>query len=563
MGATPTDRSDEWRRRADRWVDIDPDPETANLLAEISAAAGTDSEARERLGDLVGSRLDFGTAGLRGRRGPGPNRMNRLVIRQTAAGLADVLVSDHADDLSRPVLVTFDARWLSDVFALDVADVLGAAGVRVLLASGAQPTPFASWTMRQIGAIAAVVVTASHNPPADSGIKIYWDDGAQIIPPVDGRIADAIAGWADRNPPGSDLAPQPLDPTWIDRYVAFAAGMATDDSTSTPLRLVTTALHGVGGDMLGRTLAASGFDDVTEVAEQRDPDPDFPTVTFPNPEEPGATDLLLALARRTSSDVALALDPDADRLAMGCPGENGWAMLTGDELGALLCQGLLDVRSDSPRSAMVVSTVVSSRLAGRIARARGARFCETLTGFKWLCRPGLANPELDVVLAYEEALGYAVGGLLDKDGISAAAVVASLCRRWKREGRDPRGVLDDLAVEFGAHVQLNTSVRRDGPGATADVAALGVLFADDPPDRLADTAVASMDRPAPDVIRLYVGDDDRVVIRPSGTEPKLKFYCEAVEPVRSGENPTVTRRRARARLERIQESLMSFMSGPR
>lgn len=544
------------------WIAADPDPRTVAELTDLLDRAPHDPTARVQLVACCGGRLAFGTAGIRGQRGAGPNRMNRLLVRQSAAGLGDTLTARFPASSTQPVLVGRDARWMAEDFASDVAEVLSGAGLHVVAALGPQPTPFIAWTMRQIDACAAVVVTASHNPPADSGLKIYGPDGAQIISPTDEWIAEAIERHRHSNPPGDRSRIDTLDPSWIDRYTEFVASFA-DGAPQLDLRVATTALHGVGSPLLRAGLEAGGVSSVVEVASQRDPDPDFPTVAFPNPEESGATDLLLELAESTQADIALAVDPDADRLAVGCGGSGGWSMFTGDDVGALFTQGLLATRAASDRPAMVVSTVVSSRLAGRIATARHATHVETLTGFKWLSRPALDNPDVSVVLAYEEALGYAVGGLLDKDGISAAVSFAALCRRWKAADRTPRDVLDDLHVEFGAHVQRNFSLRLEGPTASADIAALAGAFADNPPIELGHGRVTRSDRPAPDVIRLYVGSDDRVVVRPSGTEPKLKFYCEAVEPVGPEEGPETARDRARQRLSEIDAALAAFMSDHR
>jgi len=552
-----TDPSTELFAAAEAWVAADPDPTTSAALGEVVARARATGDVVE-LADLMGERLDFGTAGLRGEMGPGSNRLNLLMARQTAAGLARTLRGRAEGAATRGVLVGHDARHHSAAFARGCVDVLEAAGIPCLLVTDPQPTPLIAWGVRHLGTAAGIVVTASHNPAKDNGIKIYWGDGAQIIPPVDGWIADDIAAAvAERlDPVGPAVDPTPAPASLVADY----AGMVVDlvgghDATRADLMVATTAMHGVGAALLRRCLADAGFTSLATVPEQEQPDPDFPTIPFPNPEEPGATDLLLALAASSGAAIAIANDPDADRMAMGIPTpDGGWRMLTGDELGAVFAVGLMGRRT-SPKPPLLVTTVVSSQLLAAIAADAGARFEETLTGFKWLCRPGFAHPELEQVLAYEESIGYAVGGLHDKDGISASVVMADLVHRWTQQGVSPQDVLDDLARRHGAHVTDNFSLRLSGPGWSARLAAAAASVVDDPPASLAGVAVVRMDQPADDVIRLFLANGDRVVIRPSGTEPKLKCYCEAVEPVADGEAPEAARVRARARTAQFRSEL--------
>ena len=321
------------------------------------------------------------------------------------------------------------------------------------------------------------------------------------------------------------------------------------------LKIVYTSLHGTGITMMPRMLAAWGFTNITYVDKQIVPDGAFPTAPYPNPEEKKALTLGIEKLEETQNDLLIANDPDADRLAMGIPTpEGGWRMLTGDELGALFAAGLM-ARRTSTATPLLVTTVVSSQLLAAVAAEAGAEFCETLTGFKWLCRPGFAHPELDQVLAYEESIGYAVGGLCDKDGISAAVVMADLVRWWQAQGLTPQDVLDDLARRHGAHVTNNFSLRISGPGWSARLAAIAASVVADPPTSLAGIDVARLDQPADDVIRLFMANGDRVVIRPSGTEPKLKCYCEAVEPVADNEPPEAARTRARARTATFRSEL--------
>ncbi len=555
---------------ARRWRDADPDPETRDRT-DAAIERGDPAE----LAALFRGRIAFGTAGLRGPIGPGPNGLNRLVARQTAAGLAEVIRRHHGDATSGApgaVIVGHDARHGSATFARDIVDVLTGAGIAATLVDQPTPTPVVAWAIRRLGGVAGVVVTASHNPPADNGIKVYWGDGAQIVPPIDGEIAAAIGRAAERgNPPGAGEPSRVVrfDPALLDEYVRRCARppFAPDDAAIGAMRVVTTSMHGVGHELLHRALRAAGCAGVTAVAAQAAPDPDFPTVAFPNPEEPGATDLLLDLARREGADVALANDPDADRLAVGLPGRDGaWRMLRGDEVGALFAAGLLEADVEAghdPSTALLASTVVSSQLTARVAAAAGARFAETLTGFKWLCRPAFEHPEWRQLVAYEEALGYAVGpDTFDKDGISAAVAFVALLALWAHRGRTAWDVLDRLARDFGAHEQRNFSLRIEGSDWAERLSATAASVVADPPTALGGAAVERVDQPAHDVIRLFLVGGGRVVIRPSGTEPKLKCYCEAVEPVADDEPVDRARGRATARLDRIRDELVGILNAP-
>ena len=399
------------------------------------------------------------------------------------------------------------------------------------------------------------MITASHNPATDNGMKVYWSDGAQIVAPLDAAIEARIA--AGEVPPAGDQEPATIDlgsvadggPT-IDAYVRDVATTRRSPAATgagadrPPLRTVYTALHGVGAELYERVTRAAGVAS-DAVASQRDPDPDFPSVTSPNPEEPGALDELFAEAARRDAELAIALDPDADRLALGVPTEHGWRQLSGDETGALLAHHLLDL-TEGTANRFVASTVVSSRLVARMCTAAGVRHVETLTGFKWLARPGLAHPEWHQVLLYEEALGYAVGPHdRDKDGISAACCAADAVTALRDRGLTVADLLDDLARRHGAVVTRNGSVGLV-PGTVPGVPAV--------PASLGGVAVVSHDRPGPDVHRWLLEDDTRVIVRPSGTEPKLKYYCEAVAPVTDGD-VTAARTAASDRLDRVLDDL--------
>jgi phosphomannomutase len=508
----PTDRepstaADELVERARLWAALDP-AGRAELLAAVAAAERGD---RSALVDLVDGRLSFGTAGLRGPLGPGPRRLNVVVAEQTAAAIARVLREDVPDAARRGVLVGRDGRHGSTEMAAAAEDVLRAHGLAVAGFDGPVPTPLVSSTLAHGDAAAAIVVTASHNPAADNGIKVFWVDGAQIVAPLDARIATEIDAVAAEM--AAAAAAEPDDPAGAARRVlrptpgagprtdlgGTASGPAADAYVERALAgrrrrgtvpLALTALHGVGAALLERLLVAADHDDLHVVAEQRDPDPDFPTVAFPNPEEPGALDRLVAVARSTGCAVGLANDPDADRLAVVVPGADGaWRALTGDEVGAVLCHHLLQRGERAPtddRPPLVVTTVVSSQLAGAIARAAGARFVETLTGFKWLSRPAMEHPEWRQVLAYEEALGYAIGpDAKDKDGITAALAMADLVTDLAAEGRTVGDLLDDLHRAHGAHVTRNGWTTLDGPGAVEALAAVVERLAAAPSTRSA------------------------------------------------------------------------------
>ncbi len=463
----------------------------------------------------------FGTAGIRGRM---PDEFNLDVVVHTTAGVAAWLQGKCLG--GGTVVVGHDARHNSAEFARAAAEVLAAEGFSVVLLPRALPTPITAFAVKALRAVAGVQLTASHNPPADNGLKVYVSDGAQLVSPADREIEAAIArvGAVRRVPVGV------ADTDLVSRYLARITQLPK--GTARELRIAVTAMHGVGGELLVAALRAVGFTDVHVVAEQFEPDPDFPTTPFPNPEEPGATDLLLALAERVDADLAIALDPDADRCALGVGGR----MLRGDETGVLVGDYVM-----AP-GGLVATTVVSSRLLGKVAAARGARFAETLTGFKWLTRAGDG-----LVYAYEEALGLCVDPdhVRDKDGISAAVLAADLAATLKAQGRTLLDVLDDYAVEFGLHATGQRSVIGADPMPALRAA---------PPAALAGAPVTVTDlltergRMHTDAM-IFEGATVRVVVRPSGTEPKVKCYAEVIEPVADHADLPRARTTAAARLE--------------
>ncbi len=494
------------------WIADDVDPTAAaELQGLLDAGACTELE------DRFSGPLTFGTAGLRGPLRAGPNGMNRTVVRRAAAGVAAWL--DEHGGPGRPVVIGYDARHGSLDFARDSAAILAAAGFEARLLPRVLPTPVLAFAVRQLGAAAGVMVTASHNPPQDNGYKVYAADGAQIVPPMDREIEAAIRAVG----PARDIPLDPdgvlvLDESIVTSYVAAVTALVPDGPRN--LRIVHTALHGVGTETVRAVFRSAGFTDFVPVPEQELPDPDFPTVSFPNPEEPGALDLALALARDRDADLVLANDPDADRCAVAVPGPDGWRMLRGDEVGILLADALL---REGVRGTYA-TTIVSSAMLGALAARHGVGYVETLTGFKWIAR---AAP--DLVYGYEEALGYAVApGLVgDKDGISAALRVAVLAAALKHEGSSLLARLDELAAEYGRFVTDQVSLRVD------DLAVIGAtmqrLRAEPPATLLGAPASVEDLLPATDGLR-WRGDNTRVVIRPSGTEPKLKAYLEVVEP---------------------------------
>ncbi|MEW2259400.1 phospho-sugar mutase [Streptomyces sp. NPDC047869] len=510
--------------KAKAWLAEDPDPRTREELAGL-IDAGDVSELAARFSGT----LQFGTAGLRGELGAGPMRMNRAVVIRAAAGLAAYLRKNgasHRGEDAGLVVIGYDARHMSADFARDTAAVVTGAGLRAAVLPRPLPTPVLAFAVRHLGAVAGVEVTASHNPPRDNGYKVYLGDGSQIVPPADAEIAaeiDAIASLNDVPRPESGW--ETLDDSVLDAYLARTDAVLDAGSPRTA-RTVYTAMHGVGRDVLLAAFARAGFPEPVLVAEQADPDPDFPTVAFPNPEEPGAMDLAFARARATDPDLVIANDPDADRCAVAVRDGADWRMLRGDEVGSLLAAHLVGRGA----TGTFAESIVSSSLLGRIAESAKLPYEETLTGFKWIARvDGLRY-------GYEEALGYCVDpeGVRDKDGITAALLITELASALKERGRTLLDLLDDLAVEHGLHATDQLSVRVEDLSVISDAMR---RLRERPPTELAGLAITraedltrGTDRlPPTDGLR-YTLDGARVVVRPSGTEPKLKCYLEVVVP---------------------------------
>jgi phosphomannomutase len=552
------------------WAAQDPDPATASTLAElIQLTENGVAAAHQELADSFSGTLQFGTAGLRAALGPGPNRMNRVVVRRAAAGFTAFL-ADAVRQVSpgtRPrAVVGYDARYNSEVFAAETAAILTAGGVETFLMPSALPTPLLAYAVRALDCDGGVMVTASHNPPQDNGYKVYLgrhavEDsgrGAQIVSPYDARIAariDAVGGLDS-----VDLASQGwtvLDGSIADDYESAVAALAVREHfPARELKIVLTPMHGVGGETAVAVLHAAGFADVTLVAEQAQPDPDFPTVNFPNPEEPGALDLALETAARVDADLVIANDPDADRAAVAAkdPDTGAWRMLRGDEVGALLGAHVVArlAAGDGGAGGVFANSIVSSRLLARIAAAAGYAHEETLTGFKWIARvPGL-------LYGYEEALGYCVAPSLvrDKDGISAAVLIAEFAAAAKAAGKTIFDTLDELYLVHGLHASDQLSIR---------VADLGLLDAMmnrlrvSPPDSFGGSAVETVtdlaegsgQLPPTDGLLYLTRDGSRIIIRPSGTEPKLKCYLEVIRSVGSAAELPAARHEARAALDGV------------
>jgi phosphomannomutase len=605
-------------QQARAWIGDDPSAgDRAELQDLLDAARREDATGRAAaasLADRFAGRLQFGTAGLRGAMGAGPNRMNRAVVRAATAGLARWLREHRPDAAQAGVVLGWDARHRSAGFAEEAAAVLTGAGIRVDLLPGQSPTPLLAFAVRHRSAGAGVMITASHNPPADNGYKLYLGDGAQIVPPVDAEIEAAIRGLGPLSgiplgPPEGQLITRLGDEiaqAYLDAILAASpaaqlggggaltgpsargrvppaglpargpvppAGPPSGGSVSPArpptagLRVVYTPLHGVAGALMLRAIERAGYPAPHVVAPQAEPDPDFPTVSFPNPEEPGALDLALTRAREADADLVLASDPDGDRLAVAVPdpaADGGWRTLTGDQTGALLGAFVLEAtaRQANPRQRLVASTVVSSSLLSRVAAAAGVQYAETLTGFKWIVRAADERPRTHFVFGYEEALGYAVGDVVrDKDGISAALAMLGLAARARAAGQSVLDRWDALETAHGVHLTGQLTLATQAPGEIM----AGLRAA--PPATLGEFPVREMTDLAPggalpptDALILRL-DGARVVLRPSGTEPKLKAYLEVVEPAGPGRLADA-RRRAGARMTPLRAAVEALLTPP-
>jgi phosphomannomutase len=564
-GATLDEETIERLLRARHWLAQDPDGETrAELRDLIARTESGDAAAAADLADRFDERLAFGTAGLRGELGAGSNRMNRVLVAQAAAGLAAYLV-ERGEGAERTVVVGYDGRRNSEVFATDSAEIFAGAGLRTILLPRLLPTPVLAFAVRHLGADAGVMVTASHNPPNDNGYKVYLggdDDGSQIVPPADAEIAahiERIAATGDvatlPRSVGYETAPESL----VDAYVETTAAVAPAPPTAEGMTWVYTAMHGVGWETLSRILQVAGYPAPVTVAAQLEPDGAFPTVSFPNPEEPGAMDLAFETARDSGAEFVIANDPDADRLAVALPDEHaegGWRRLTGNQIGLLLgWRGAARAQEQATEGASLACSLVSSPGLETVADHYGLAFRTTLTGFKWISRaPGL-------VFGFEEALGYLVNPetVRDKDGISAAVAMLGMIAEARERG-GVRALLDEFATTFGHFDSDQISLRVD------DLSVIGRIMAalrDQHPESIGDVAVVQVDDlltdddddlPPADVIRMRLADGSRVIVRPSGTEPKLKAYLD----VRGD-----TADEASSRLAALRDGMQTILDGIR
>jgi phosphomannomutase len=549
------------RPQAEAWIAADPDPVTRAELADLLAAGDTAG-----LADRFGEPLRFGTAGLRAALGAGPARMNRSVVRRTTAGVARWVTDRGPAAVRSGVVVGRDARRGSAQFAADVADVLASFGIAVHVLSRPLPTPITAFAVRRLGAAAGVMVTASHNPAADNGYKVYAGDGAQIIPPDDSAIAAAADAGAVPSSGTSTGVVAAVEEEMLAGYRAAVLALL-DPAGPRGLRAVYTPMHGVGGAVLPGLLVAAGFDPPLVVTEQAEPDPDFPTVPFPNPEEAGALDLAIATARREGADVVLANDPDADRVAVAVPGRDGqWRAFTGDELGILIADRCL--RASSGPGRLLATTVVSSVMLSKLAAEAGVAYQETLTGFKWIARAALQQPGHHLIFGYEEALGYTIGDVVaDKDGMSAALVVAEMAARARAEGRSLLDDLDALSARLGVHLTAQLSQRAEGPHGMEALARVVARWRRDPPTELAGLAVSEVvdlaggagGLPPTDALVVRLGGAGRVVLRPSGTEPKLKAYLEVTTDPPGSAGLADARLAASQRLDALRGALRPLL----
>jgi phosphomannomutase len=567
----PADRS-ALRDQVQAWIADDPDPgdqaELRGLLADGSEAAWAE------LADRFGGRLEFGTAGLRGAIAAGPNRMNRAVVRAATAALTQWLPAHQPGAAAAGVVIGCDARHRSAAFAAEAASVLAGAGIAVHMLPPQQPTPLLAFAVRHLHAAAGIMITASHNPPADNGYKLYTADGAQIIPPADAEIEATIRGLG----PLSRIPVAPPDSPLITRHgdevaAAYLTALTTVSPAAgagpaTGLRFVYTPLHGVAAGLALRAFALAGYPAPYVVPAQAEPDPDFPTVAFPNPEEPGVLDLALDAARETRADLVVASDPDGDRLALAAPdpaAPGGWRTLTGDQTGALLGSYLLDrtAGQPDPGARLVVSTVVSGTLLARIAEAAGAQYVRTLTGFKWIVRGGAGHPGTRYLFGYEEALGYAVGDVVrDKDGIGAALAALGLAAAARAAGGSLLSAYDALETAHGVHLtrQVTLPTAEPGPVMAGLRARPPAALGGQPVLASADLSAGSAGLPPADLLR-YELDGARVVIRPSGTEPKIKAYLEVTEP--PGRPLAQARASAAARMIPLIDGVRALLAEPR
>ncbi|PTO82385.1 phospho-sugar mutase [Vibrio splendidus] len=560
------------------WLARDPDPRTREELQHL-----IDEGMHDELEDRFTQRLEFGTAGLRGKVGCGPNRMNRLVIQETATGLGHYLIEHVANASIRGVVVGYDGRLDSKQFAIDTASVLTALGIKVYLTSDVAATPIVAFGIEHFNAAAAVVVTASHNPPEYNGFKVYWENGAQIIPPHDAGIAGEIDVASTKPIPLMSLSDAETQGklVWLTEgyYQTYRAAINQSPYVNNALEsanttITYTAMHGVGAKMAEDLLHDAGFHKVFSVAEQREPDGNFPTVNFPNPEEKGAMDLVVNLAKSVDADIACANDPDADRFAVAVRTDDkaktddaSYKMLTGDQVGVLFAHYLLS--KPHTKNQLVGNSIVSSTLLEKVAQSHGATYFQTLTGFKWLANIGmqLENEQNEFLFAYEEALGYTIGTQVrDKDGLSAIVVFAQLVEELKSQGRTVWDLLAQISFEHGVHTNAQRSIALD-----PDSPSIGSKLRAAQPKAINGVAISviedlqsslrfviggnteAINLPSSDVLIYHLEDGTRIIVRPSGTEPKVKVYYETVTKFEGTETYEDTRLRGEEDMNKLIE----------
>lgn len=573
------------RKRALAWIETDPDPRTAQ---ELRALLDTDHE--QELAERMAGPLRFGTAGLRGIVGAGESRMNTAVILRTTAGLGNYLLSTGPNAASQGVVIGYDGRHGSREFAHAASYVLAGVGIKAHLFRDMTPTPLVAYAIGVLGAAAGVMVTASHNPKEYNGYKVYWSNGALIIPPHDHGIASAIEtiGPAKEIPRLEETTARQrgllMDvPDWLlDQYGDDVAALSLDDRGRAALTIVYTAMHGVGDTFAQNALKRYGFREVWSVPEQQKPDGDFPTVAFPNPEEAGALNLALALAKEKGAQLVLANDPDADRLAVAVPkSDGGYRQLSGNEVGVLLGEYILRAGLNDDAQRIVVTTIVSSPMLGEIAGKLGVQYAEVLTGFKWIVTTAKAlenEKGARFTFGYEEALGYTIGQVTpDKDGISAAAIFAELTAVAATEGRTIDDELERLSRSYGLHVSAQRSITKRGTQGAAEIAETMDRLRLSPPVNIGETPVtavrdylkaeqrtasggSSESLPTANVISFQLEGDGRVVARPSGTEPKIKFYFDLRETVGDDEPFVEACFRAQGKLDDLVSAFLEIVS---
>ncbi len=595
----PMPETEDLRTRAERWMKDDPDPATQAELGQLLAASDLD---KTDLADRFAGALEFGTAGLRGVLGAGPNRMNRAVVLRTTHGLGKYLLAALPDAAKKGVVIGYDGRRYSREFAEDTALALAALGIHAHLFTVTVPTPLTAFAVKDLGAAAGVMVTASHNPPEYNGYKVYWANSAQIIPPVDAAIASSIEkAPAAREVPrmgleearGKKLVSDVAAATF-QRYLDDVSALTVNPGGDRSLRIVYTPMHGVGDDLARKVLARAGFANVTSVPEQQKPDGAFPTVAFPNPEEKGAMDLSFALGKKLSADLILANDPDADRLAVALPSlaaaaPSGFVQLTGNQVGILMGHYLLTesrkgaaipvaVPVPPPARRLVLASIVSSPMLGAIARALSVRYEETLTGFKWIANRAmdLEKEGYSFVFGYEEALGYTVGDVVrDKDGISAAMIIAEMAAVAKARGKTLLTELDDIYRRYGLFVSSQVSVTKKGAEGISEIGKLMDRLRAAAPERIgahkveaisdfragtraARGATSGLTLPKTNMLAFDLEGNSRIIARPSGTEPKVKFYFDVREAVKDGERMEDARGRAERTMKDLSEAFVKM-----